>query len=77
MTLDHAYAVDVDKHCSATTKKQRQSSLPALVDLSKRGPYSGLARSKRDSRHGNPRTLDADGRTMALPAAGRGASPLR
>ncbi len=72
MTLDHGYAVDADKRCTATTKKQRQCSLPALVGLSKCALHSGLARPKRDSRHGNPQALDAYRRALVQPTAGRG-----
>lgn len=73
MTLDHGYAVQADKRCAATTKKQRQCTLPALVGLTKCALHSGLARPKRDPMRGNPQVLEAYKRALVQPTAGRGA----
>jgi hypothetical protein len=72
MTLDHGYAVQADKRCSATTKKQRQCTLPALVGLTKCALHSGLARPKRDPLRGNPQALEAHKRALVQTPAGRG-----
>jgi hypothetical protein len=71
MTLDHGYAVQANKRCSATTKKLRQCSLPALVGLTKCALHSGLARPKRDPLRGNAQALEAHKRALVQPA-GRG-----
>ncbi len=73
MTLDHGYAVEADKRCSATTKKQRQCSMPALVGLSKCALHAGLARPKRDPKCGDPQALEAYKRALVQTAPGRNA----
>ena len=72
MTLDHGYAVDAQRRCSATTKKQRQCTLPALVGSPKCALHAGLARPRRDARYGDPQALEAYKRALVQPASNRG-----
>jgi hypothetical protein len=64
MTMDHGYQVDADRRCTATTKKQRQCSMPALVGSPKCALHSGLAKPKRDFAHGSPQALESFKRTL-------------
>jgi len=72
LSTDHGYKVDEDKRCTATTKKQKQCSMNALVGSPKCALHSGLARPNRDSGHGNPQALEAFKRSLL-----RGEQPSR
>jgi hypothetical protein len=72
MTLDHGYAVDEQKRCSATTKKQKQCTQHALAGLQKCALHAGLAKPRRDSHYGDPQALEAYKRALVQPASARG-----
>jgi hypothetical protein len=72
MTTDHGYPVDEQRRCSATTKKQRPCSMPALVGLSKCALHSGLARPRRDAHYGDPQALEAYKRAQGQASSARG-----
>ena len=57
--MDHGYAVNEDKRCIATTKKDRQCQLRSIVGIELCALHSGLARSKRSKGYGDPRALAA------------------
>jgi hypothetical protein len=61
---DHGYQVDEDRRCIATTKKQRQCTMHALIGSPKCALHSGLARPRRDAAHGNPQALEAFKRSL-------------
>ncbi len=56
--MDHGYAVDDTKRCSARTKKEQQCSLPPLVGIKLCALHSGLARAKQKTGYGDPKALE-------------------
>jgi hypothetical protein len=63
--MDHGYEVDPDKRCRATTKKERQCSLPAVRGIDLCALHAGLAKATRKPGYGDPRALDAYKRRLA------------
>jgi hypothetical protein len=68
--LDHGYEVDINKRCRATTKKDRQCTLPPLVGIDLCALHAGLAKPNGAIGHGDPQALEAYKR--ALGARGQG-----
>jgi hypothetical protein len=77
LTTDHGYQIDEGKRCSATTKKQRQCSMHALVGSPKCALHSGLARPKRHAAHGSPQALEAYKRGLLRSDQASGSRPAR
>ena len=63
--MDHGYQVDPNKRCRATTKKERQCSLQAIMGIELCALHAGLAKSTRKPGYGDPRALDAYMRRLA------------
>jgi hypothetical protein len=63
--MDHGYEVDPDKRCRATTKKDRQCSLPAVRGIDLCALHAGLAKATSKRGYGDPRALDAYKRRLA------------
>ncbi|HLG12422.1 MAG TPA: hypothetical protein VI876_11750 [Dehalococcoidia bacterium] len=68
--MDHGYAVDETKRCRATTKKERQCTLPALAGIDLCALHAGLAKPNNAVGYGDPQALEAYKR--ALGARGQG-----
>jgi hypothetical protein len=59
MALDHGYEVDHTKLCRATTKKDRQCTLPPLAGIDLCALHSGLAKPRGAIGHGDRQALEA------------------
>ncbi len=68
--MDHGYEVDENKRCRATTKKERQCTLPALAGIDMCALHSGLAKPNGAVGFGDVQALEAYKR--ALGARGQG-----
>lgn len=62
--MDHGYQVNENKRCSATTKKERQCTLPALAGIDMCALHSGLARPNGAAGFGDPQALEAYKRAL-------------
>jgi len=63
--MDHGYAVNEDKRCTAKTQKQRQCTLPPLRGIDLCALHAGLARPRADASYGDPKALDTYKRNLA------------
>ncbi|HWC28836.1 MAG TPA: hypothetical protein VG845_02030 [Dehalococcoidia bacterium] len=64
--MDHGYEVDENKRCRATTKKERQCTLPALAGIDLCALHAGLARPRGSTGYGDPHALDAYKRAIGV-----------
>lgn len=75
--MDHGYETDLNTHCKARTKKERQCSMFALKGIDLCALHSGLAKAKGKPGYGDARALELFKRGPApkptpAPAAQRG-----
>ena len=68
--LDHGYEVDENKRCRATTKKERQCTLPALAGIDLCALHSGLARPRGAIGYGDPHALEVYRRALGVRGQG-------
>ena len=68
--MDHGYEVDETRRCKATTKKERQCTLPALAGIDLCALHAGLAKPRGAVGYGDPQALETYKR--ALGARGQG-----
>ena len=69
--MDHGYAVDEDKRCSATSQKARPCANQALTGIDRCALHAGLARAKGAPGYGDPRALEEYKRRRLAPAGAR------
>jgi len=63
--MDHGYAVDEHKRCTATSQKARPCANQALAGIDRCALHAGLARPNGAPGYGDPRALEEYKRRVA------------
>ncbi len=67
--MDHGYAVDENRRCTAKTQKLKQCSMPALRGIELCALHAGLAKPRTDAAYGDPKALETYRRSLAARAS--------